>query len=318
MFNDSPSTSTYPQQYRYLVNASACPIQYSRLSKSTVTDYLSSGDGTPTDSVCTVHEYTYDGSRILTEQHTMDDGTVIRRENTYPDNVPFDTGTSLSPQAEALKQLVTDNITGVPVQTVEKRNGIYTGGSFRTYRKVDGRTVTDSVFSLRTGAATGSVTTRVNSSGRLERHGNFLFGQQYTDYDSALNPVGFRFRTQPDVAVYRGYGGRYIVAVINGCTYSQLQANTTLKQQLALLETLSPDTESGRNALKSCNSAIRSALSDGMTIVTYTWDPDCGITSETDAAGVTTYYGYDHFRRLSSLRNGDWQLKETHDYHFKQ
>ena len=52
--------------------------------------------------------------------------------------------------------------------------------------------------------------------------------------------------------------------------------------------------------------------------VTYTWDPDCGITSETDAAGVTTCYSYDSFRRLSSLRNGEGQLMEDYDYHFKQ
>lgn len=318
MFNDSPSPSTYPQQYRYLVNASACPIQYSHLNKRTTTDYLNTGNGTPADSIRTVHEYAYNGNRVLYEQQTTDNGTVMRRENIYPDNVSFDTSTSLSSQAAALKRLVTDNIISTPIQTVVKRNGIYTGGTFRTHKIVDSRVVTDSVFLLRTGAAAYSVTTRVNSSGKLIRHANFDFEQCYPYYDSSLNPLSADFRTQADATIYRGYDNRYIVAVINGCSYSQLQANATLKQQLALLETFNINTESGRNALKTCNATIRSALPAGMTIVTYTWNPDRGITSETDALGDTTYFEYDSFGRLATVRNADWQVEENHEYHFKQ
>ena len=317
-FNESPSPSTYPQQYRYLVNASTCPIQYSRLNKRIITDYLSSEGGVPIDSVCTIHEYTYDGNRIRIEQQTSDNGTIIRKENIYPDNVSFDTSTSLSSQAAALKRLVTDNIISTPIQTVVKRNGIYTDGTFRTHKIVNSRVVTDSVFLLRTGAAAYSVTTGVNSSGKLIRHGNFDFEQCYPYYDSSLNPLSADFRTQADATIYRGYDNRYIVAVINGCSYSQLQANTTLKQQLALLETFNINTESGRNALKTCNATIRSALPAGMTIVTYTWNPDRGITSETDALGDTTYFEYDSFGRLATVRNADWQVEESHDYHFKQ
>ena len=70
--------------------------------------------------------------------------------------------------------------------------------------------------------------------------------------------------------------------------------------------------------MKACNAAIRSALPAGMTAVTYTWDPDRGITSETDASGNTTYFEYDSFGRLTAVRNADWQVEESHEYHFKQ
>ena len=318
MFNDSPSPSTYPQQYRYLVNASACPIQYSHLNKRTTTDYLNTGNGTPADSVCTVHEYAYNGNRVLYEQQTTDNGTVMRREHVYPDMVPFDTNTSFSSQASALYRLVAGNAIGTPVQTLEKRNGIYTGGTYRTYGHHASTALVDSVFILRPGPSMGSVTTRVNSSGQVVRHGNFDFDHGFTNYTNAHHPQGYRFRTKPGAAVYRGYSDRCIVAVIEGCTYSQLQANTALKQQLALLETFNTGTESGRNALKACNTAIRSALPAGMMAVTYTWDPDRGITSETDASGDTTYFEYDSFGRLAAVRNTDWQVEENHEYHFKQ
>ena len=315
-FDDSPSSTTNPRHYRFLLNRNIHSIVYSRLQRSTMTEYLHGGTGT--DSIRTVHEYAYNGNRVLYEQQTTDNGTVMRREHVYPDMVPFDTNTSFSSQASALYRLVAGNAIGTPVQTLEKRNGIYTGGTYRTYGHHASTALVDSVFILRPGPSMGSVTTRVNSSGQVVRHGNFDFDHGFTNYTNAHHPQGYRFRTKPGAAVYRGYSDRCIVAVIEGCTYSQLQANTALKQQLALLETFNTGTESGRNALKACNTAIRSALPAGMMAVTYTWDPDRGITSETDASGDTTYFEYDSFGRLAAVRNTDWQVEENHEYHFKQ
>ena len=49
-------------------------------------------------------------------------------------------------------------------------------------------------------------------------------------------------------------------------------------------------------------------------MVTMTYDPNVGITSETDHNGITKYYQYDKLGRLIQVRNNDRQLIESYEY----
>ena len=42
-----------------------------------------------------------------------------------------------------------------------------------------------------------------------------------------------------------------------------------------------------------------------------------GIASETDARGVTTYYNYDGYGRLSTIKDYNNYLIRKHTYHYK-
>jgi YD repeat-containing protein len=52
-------------------------------------------------------------------------------------------------------------------------------------------------------------------------------------------------------------------------------------------------------------------------MTTYTYAPSIGITSETDARGITTYYEYDGFMRLARIRDSDGNIIKTYDYHYQ-
>lgn len=52
----------------------------------------------------------------------------------------------------------------------------------------------------------------------------------------------------------------------------------------------------------------------GAKMVTMTYDPNVGITSETDHNGITKYYQYDKLGRLIQVRNNDRQLIESYEY----
>nr|WP_315423333.1 hypothetical protein [uncultured Pedobacter sp.] len=52
-------------------------------------------------------------------------------------------------------------------------------------------------------------------------------------------------------------------------------------------------------------------------VTTYTYRPLIGITSQTDAKGMTTYYEYDAFQRLKTVKDQNGNILKQTDYHYK-
>jgi YD repeat-containing protein len=52
-------------------------------------------------------------------------------------------------------------------------------------------------------------------------------------------------------------------------------------------------------------------------ITTYTHKPLVGMTSQTDAKGMTTYYEYDAFQRLKTVKDQNGNILKQTEYHFK-
>jgi YD repeat-containing protein len=53
-------------------------------------------------------------------------------------------------------------------------------------------------------------------------------------------------------------------------------------------------------------------------MMTYTYDPLVGKTSETNANNLTTYYEYDEFNRLKLVRDNEGNIVKNYYYHYKQ
>jgi len=54
----------------------------------------------------------------------------------------------------------------------------------------------------------------------------------------------------------------------------------------------------------------------GAQMTTYTHDPQVGVTSITDVRNQTTYYEYDGFGRLKTVKNDDGHIVEHHEYNY--
>ena len=52
-------------------------------------------------------------------------------------------------------------------------------------------------------------------------------------------------------------------------------------------------------------------------MTTYTHRPMVGLTSKTDARGVTTYYEYDDFQWLKAIKDHAGNILKSFDYHYK-
>ena len=108
------------------------------------------------------------------------------------------------------------------------------------------------------------------------------------------------------------------MAVLGNYVYSQLQASTTLQTRLQALESYKVVSASNYADVKTAHENVRKGLLSGMSAVTYTWDPDNGITSAAGEDGIVTFYEYDAHHRLKAVRDADWKTIESYTYHYKE
>lgn len=310
-FNDSTSQHPEFEARRYLICQTTHSAVYSRLVKTTTTDYLPVSEASLTNSITTVCTWSRSGTRLLSTSKTLGNGESITTENIYPDQVRFETQTGLSAQASALKSMVELNMINLPVQTIKKKGSKYIEGTYFTYKQGSSTCfVADSVFRLENASGSSVLNPHVNAQGKVVRHGKFAWEQTYTKYDEDMKPASATYKNNPPTYFKWGHGGRCIIAKIDNYTSAQVDANSNLNRQLSTLATcMGPSDE-----LNNCNKLMREALPANVMITTYTYNPMVGMTSETDPSGNTTYYEYDSFGRLKCIRDRNNCVIEEMDY----
>lgn len=108
-----------------------------------------------------------------------------------------------------------------------------------------------------------------------------------------------------------GYKNMYPVAKITGSDYSTV---SSFISNMNILNNPSSDQQ-----LRDELNRIRTGLAaTSAMVVTYTYSPLLGITSETDANGRTTYYEYDTLGRLKLVKNQDGKILKQYDYQFQK
>ncbi|SKA10795.1 YD repeat-containing protein [Chitinophaga eiseniae] len=130
----------------------------------------------------------------------------------------------------------------------------------------------------------------------------------YHRYDAQGNILE-RSKTNDVHEVYLwGYNNTYPVAKILGSTYDQVIAivNPNILQRPASDQQLRDELNKIRTTFANSN----------VQISTYTYAPLIGITSETDAAGRTTFYEYDAFSRLKAIRDMNNKILKYYCYNY--
>ena len=114
------------------------------------------------------------------------------------------------------------------------------------------------------------------------------------------------------------YNHTYPVVKAINVEYDVLEpkvSESAVQATLSVIDWISdPLTE--KSKWETFNEKLREKLPNSM-ITTYTYKPLVGMTSQTDPKGLTTYYEYDSFGRLSVVRDNDLNIIKTYEYHYQ-
>lgn len=131
--------------------------------------------------------------------------------------------------------------------------------------------------------------------------GSFEEDVSVLSYSSNGNPTEVVDRSGMHTAYVWGYDDRYLLAEVKNATLAVVSAAMGGSSNVGLLRTNLPDA----------------------MVTTWTYQPLVGVTSQTDPAGITTYYDYDGLGRLKEVyrysnndaTNGSKQILNQYDYH---
>jgi RHS Repeat. len=105
------------------------------------------------------------------------------------------------------------------------------------------------------------------------------------------------------------YGKKYLVAQIMNKSNAQVASVSGFN-----IETL--EQSSSDSYIESQINLLRTSLTDAY-ITSYKYRPGVGVTSVTDPNSVTTYYEYDGFGRLKTIKDSDANIVQKFEYNFK-
>jgi hypothetical protein len=109
------------------------------------------------------------------------------------------------------------------------------------------------------------------------------------------------------------YNDMFPVAKISGAKYSTIP--TILISDIKDFSNVSI-TETSQNNMRDALQALRTALPDAQ-VTTYIYNPDIGLTRQTDPKEVTTYFEYDEMNRLERVRDNEQNILSENKYNYR-
>ncbi len=127
------------------------------------------------------------------------------------------------------------------------------------------------------------------------------------------------------ISIIYGYHNSEIIAIINGASNASVNSwlNSDFGKSITYLSQKADyDTNtSSENTLQSWLNNLRNSVgnhgSSSTTVKTVVYDPLLGVKRITNERGITTYYNYDQFERLTEIKNSDLKLLQYYQYNYK-
>lgn len=251
-----------------------------------------------------------------TTQSTMSNGTVLTEKVTYSANYTT-TASTLSTEAQGIKKLKDYNMLTTPVEklTIRKTTAgeeFVTSGYLVVYDAAKPLPAKIYTFSNQNIPVASFTNSSINASGTFVKDAHYEERAIFSRYDDLFNLV--QQQKSSDVAeIYVwGYNNLYPVAKVLGGDYTTIMGllNQSILQNPADDKTLRDELNKLRTNYPNQATPI--------LVNTYTYTPMIGLTSETDAAGRTTYYEYDNLGRLKVIKDMNGKILKVIDYQYQQ
>jgi YD repeat-containing protein len=248
----------------------------------TVTTYDQGG----ANPVVTTSTYTYNSNnQVTTETVANSKAQTTITTNKYSNDYPAD---------PLLTAMATANLISPIIESSLSVNGTQTSLTKANY--TEPFTGLYLAQNMQTKTGTNAIETR----------------QQVNQYDSKGNVLEVQKPGDIVESYIWGYSSTYIVAKITGADYNT--AKTFIDQ--TMLNSASPWNFLYNDAqIRTELNKLRTNLPNAL-VTTYTYKPGVGITSETDPNGITTYYYYDDFSRLSFIADNDNKILKRFCYNY--
>jgi len=292
---------------------------YKNISSKTDSIYSSEG------IYGTKETYDFDGDRNMI-RHTIWDnhGGKVHVTRSYPKSYSNNSG--------FIGDMKTNNLLSYPIEYVkykEKDNNINIISGQVTVYKPGGRTLVDRVLRLNNSSvvplssfkfsnrAQGELPT--NSSGNTSYATDAKYLPEYyiNLYDNLGNPREVKSLDGAIKVYIWGYNHQYPILEITNATYSEIL--TVLTQAEIDNLNIPNHTEAVMETLiKNAATKLRNHVNLSKAMVTnYTYKPLVGMTSKSDARGVTEYYQYDGMQRLKAVLDQFKDVTRAMDYHYR-
>lgn len=268
------------------------------------TDYFTDGN-----VVKNTNYYYEDHYLISSITEDQSNGTVINESFKYPFNY----------QNGIYSTMTNDNMYNYLIEKLIIRNGFVLDGDINTFKTDDGIIVPNKHYEFKT---THNISVAECEFDGLVPNENYWNEKaSYDSYDNG-NLVQYHLKDGIDISFIWSYNNQYPVIAAKNIEQSILEASvngiqSNLESFLAQLGDLS--TQNSVENWKSFNLLLREAedLVDA-SISTFTYLPLVGISSKTDPIGNTTYYVYDNFNRLETIKDKNNSIIKHVDYHYHQ
>jgi YD repeat-containing protein len=258
------------------------------------------------------YNYSVNDFNLSKSEQKTSDGSSKIKYLFYPKDYSNSSGTS-----PLLSSMIEYNILDKPVEEVLVKKTLGTekmiAGAVNEFGyEING---TDKVFSLRRVLIANS--TSFNLSDRynflhIPPHYDEKIAYKYNDMNG--KPRTISVNNGANTSYIYSYKNQYPIAEIKNADYSTIESVLGGSAALSSLSASSP-TDAEVNTL--INTLKNSSLLKDAQITSYTYKPLVGITSSTDAKGMTTYYEYDLFQRLKTVKDQNGNILKQTDYHYK-
>ncbi|PTT04248.1 hypothetical protein DBR11_00070, partial [Pedobacter sp. HMWF019] len=136
---------------------------------------------------------------------------------------------------------------------------------------------------------------------------------QYLNYDKNANLLSLSRLNDIKINYVWSYNSRCPIAEIKGADYGTIESLLGGSTAVATFSSLpNPDKTAVDNFLLPLKNNLPQAF-----ISSFLYQPLVGTTSETDVKGQTTYYDYDSFQRLKSIKDRNGDVVKSITYHYK-